>query len=621
MEKWKRRAFDLVASLILGGKRELSVVPYYPQKTEACGREDNYFKRTVPEKKGISSKRIYNMLCELEAESRANVHSLMVLRGDEVICECSAKGYDLHEWHISHSMAKSICGMVIGRLVDKGALSLDMRLVDIFPEIPYRDKKMALITIENLLSMTSGVDFAEAGAVTETEWTKAFFGATVRFVPGTKFSYNSMNSYILARISERVSGRTFGELVYKEIFAPLGIESYLWEMGPEGTEKGGWGLYMTPESWAKLGVMILHGGVFKGKRILSEEWVGRAVTTSVQTPINKGSFDYGYHVWTGRGNGEILFNGMLGQNVWICPKNDIVAVITSGNDEFFQDSQALEIIRKNLGGDINDSINYRDLKILLEKQEDFFACRRWARPLQQGRGLVYLLGLKPRMAFDNSWTEILGSYAVVDNTVSMMPLILRVMQNNLNNFIEKITLVRRGESLIFILREGDKDIEINVGLYGYAENYVLLGGEVYLVRAIGEAHLNIFRDIEYRIELILPETAHTRMITIKNKGKGRVNFEFSERPNHKLAENVLNGYTSDGGVISFAYGILERRIGKGELERIMTELFTPTLEGVNMELRNYKSILQEANELRAQESGTTKILRTVITKIFSDGNK
>ena len=51
MEKWKRRAFDLVASLILGGKRELSVVPYYPQKTEACGREDNYFKELYPRKK------------------------------------------------------------------------------------------------------------------------------------------------------------------------------------------------------------------------------------------------------------------------------------------------------------------------------------------------------------------------------------------------------------------------------------------------------------------------------------------------------------------------------------------------------------------------------------------
>ena len=621
MEKWKRRAFDLVASLILGGKRELSVVPYYPQKTEVGGREDCYFKRSVPEKCGISSKRIYNMLCELEAEPRANVHTLMVLHRGRVICECSAPGYNPAEWHISHSMAKSICGLVIGGLVDRGVLSLETPIVDIFPEMPYRDKKMALVTVEHLLSMTSGVDFAEAGAVTETEWTKAYFGATVRFVPGTKFSYNSMNSYILARIAERVSGREFGDLVYGEIFAPMGIESYLWEKGPEGTEKGGWGLYMAPESWAKLGIMILRGGVFEGKRILTKKWVDGAITSITKTPITNGSFDYGYHLWTGRGNGEILFNGMLGQNVWICPKNDIVAVITSGNDEFFQDSSALEIIRKNLGGNIKDRLNYRDIKVLLEKQNSFFNCRRWVRPLRQSRGLAYLLGLKSRMAFDNSWTEILGSYAVVDNTVSLMPLILRVMQNHLNSFIESITLVRRGESLILIVREQCRDIEIRVGLYGYAENYLVLGSEIYLVRAAGEAYLNDCREIEYRIELIFSETAHTRMISIKNKGNGRVSFEFGERPNHKLAKNVLKGYTSDGGVIAFIYGVLERRVGKGEFDRMVKDLFSPTLDGVNMGLEDYASILKELNESRLVESAGTKMLRTVITKFFSDSNK
>lgn len=621
MEKWKRRALDLVASLILGGKRDMSVVPYYPQKTEVGGREDAYFKRTVPEKCGISSKRIYNMLCELEEEPRANVHSLMVLCHGRVICECSAKGYSTGEWHTSHSMAKSVCGMIIGRLVDRGALSLDMRIVDIFPEMPYKDKKMALITVGNLLTMTSGVDFAEAGAITETEWTRAYFGATVRFAPGTKFAYNSMNSYILARIAERVTGRSFGDLAHEEIFAPLGILSYLWEKGPEGTEKGGWGLYMAAESWAKLGVMILRGGVFERKRILSEKWVAEAAATSVQTPPSKGSFDYGYHLWTGRGSGEILFNGMLGQNVWICPRNDIVAVITSGNDEFFQDSPALEIIRKNLGGELKDSLSYRDIKILLRKQESFFDCRRWVRPLRQSRGLAFLLGIRSRGEFDNRWTRILGSYGVVDNTVSLMPLILRVMQNNLNTSIERITLTRRGDSLILIFREGGKDIEIGVGLYGYRENYIMLGGETYSVRAAGEAYLNACREIEYRIELILPETAHTRMIRIKSKGEGMLDFQFGERPNHRLAENVLKGYTSDGGVIAFAYGILERRIGRVELERIVKNIFSPTLEGINLAINDYEAILKKANASRSAESSATKILRAVITRFFSENDK
>jgi hypothetical protein len=136
----------------------------------------------------------------------------MVLRGGEVILECSASGYSVNEWHVSHSMAKTICGMIIGRLVDDGKLLVDTPLVEIFPEIPYRDRKFSFITINHLLSMTSGVDFAEVGAITESDWITAFFSSAVKFTPGTKFAYNSMNSYILARIAKRVSGVSFSEL-------------------------------------------------------------------------------------------------------------------------------------------------------------------------------------------------------------------------------------------------------------------------------------------------------------------------------------------------------------------------------------------------------------------------
>ena len=64
-----------------------------------------------------------------------------------MICECSAEGYSRNEWHISHSMAKTVCGMVIGTLVDEGRLGLDDRVADIFPEIAYRDKRFSRITV------------------------------------------------------------------------------------------------------------------------------------------------------------------------------------------------------------------------------------------------------------------------------------------------------------------------------------------------------------------------------------------------------------------------------------------------------------------------------------------
>lgn len=618
MEKWKRRSLELVSSLLLGGKRDLSVLPYYPQKTEISTFEEKHFKRTAPEKKGISSRRIYNMLCELEGERRANVHSLLVLRGGEVICECSAKGYSVNEWHASHSMAKTVCGMVIGRLIDDGKLELDMRIVDIFPEIPYRDKKFPLISVAHLLSMTSGVDFAEAGAITESEWTAAFFLSAVKFAPGTKFSYNSMNSYLLARVAERVSGKTFIELANDYIFAPLGIKSFLWEKSPENTEKGGWGLYMSAESWAKLGLMLLNGGVFCGRRVLSEKWVALSTTVKAISPESNGNFNYSYHTWVGRDNGEILFNGMLGQNVWICPKNNIVAVVTSGNNEMFQDSPALEIIRKYLGGRLNDSVDYGNIKLLLDKQKHFFDCRRWVYPLEQRRGLAYLLGLKPKYAFDRAWTKILGSFAITDNNSSIMPLILRVMQNNLSTSIEEITFYRSGENLVLEIKEGEWQIVINVGLYGYAENRVSIAGEKYLIRALGEAGRDSRGRAEYKIELIFPETSNTRMIVIRKIGDGRLSFEFSERPNHRLAQSLLQKYGVGGGVVSFAYSMLERRLGKREIERILESRFSPEILGISKTLPDYRSILEKENEKGRTQSSTVKLIRTIVNRVFGE---
>ena len=92
MEKWKKRAINLLTSIAFGGGESNTVVPYYPQKNKINGSEEKSIPRSVPEAHGISSRRIYNMLCELEGEGRANIHNIMVLAGGEVISECSRPG-------------------------------------------------------------------------------------------------------------------------------------------------------------------------------------------------------------------------------------------------------------------------------------------------------------------------------------------------------------------------------------------------------------------------------------------------------------------------------------------------------------------------------------------------
>ncbi len=619
MEKWKKRSINLLFSLIFGGGEDFSVVPYYPQKTMVGLFDEPFFRRGIPERHGISSKRLYNMLCRLEAERRANVHSLLVIADGEVICECSAEGYSVGCWQVSHSMSKTVCGMVIGLLIGDGLLSLDTKLVDIFPEIAYRDKKFPQITIHHLLSMTAGVDFAEAGAVTEKDWTSAYFSSTVRFNPGTKFAYNSMNTYILARIAERVSAKPFGKVADEKIFAPMGIQNYLWELGPEGCEKAGWGLYMSPESWGKLGYMMLCRGDFFGKRILPESWVELSSTVKAVAPEYSGGFNYAYQMWTSRTGEEILFSGMLGQNVWICPKNKVVVVMTGGNNELFQASPALEIVRSHLGGKIEDGVNKRDLSVLREKERKFLKNRRWASTKEKNRGLFALWGKRISRFLDGELKRTCGRYAFVENNVSVIPLILRAMQNNFYSGIDILEVEMAGDNLLLIVREGREEYIVLAGLYRYTANVISVRNEKYRVMATACVENNGRGERELRLELIFSETASVRRIVIERIGDEMIRMRLSETPNNRLLERFLDEYSSQNSTIAFAKGVIERRFGERVISEKAERTFTPIITGVRTTIPGYRKLLDEM--AAPEESGSIKFIRALLERFFKEDDK
>ncbi|MBQ8528273.1 MAG: serine hydrolase [Clostridia bacterium] len=617
MENWLKRAATLITSLTFPSDSSPSVVPFYPQKLEVSGEEKRYFQRSMPERFGISSARIYNMLCELEGERRANIHNLLILAGGEVIAECSRDGYGTGVWHLSHSMSKTVTGMAVGMLVDDGLLSVSTPLVKLFPEVPYKDKRFPDITVKHLLAMQTGVPFAEAGSVTETKWLETFFGSTLKFAPGSNFSYNSMNSYVLARIVARITGRSLTDFLEERLFSPLGITNYFWEMGPEGVEKGGWGLFLSPESWAKIGYMVLSGGVFEDKRILSEEWIEESTTCHAEAPMIDGDFNYAYQIWVGRSTEEILFNGMLGQNVWICPKNNLVVVVNSGNNELFQMSPAMDIIRKYLGCDIEDSLTRRDVRVLHEREAHFFDSRRWVRPLEKKRGLLYFLHIRSRSGFDERWGEVLGTYAFPKNNVSMLPLFIAGMQNNMEAGLESFTFERVGESLIFSFREGGESYAVEAGLYEYKTTVLDFRGERYIVSVMAEALINKFGDEEYRLEFLFPEMPNTRMIRMYFTDEG-LQVEFSEVPNNRIVDMLLARVPETSSVAGFAITLLERRFGEDFIEKKVEEIFSPKLLGVSVDDPDCEEILRRLEAERAEESGTVRVLRSLVTRFFKE---
>ena len=622
MERWVKRTIEFAAGLAFTGKSNPSVIPYYPQKTEVSGEEEQYFHRTHPERKGVSSGRLLAMLRALEKEKRANIHSLICLKDGEVICECAHPGYSVNTWHLSHSMSKTVTGIAVGMLVDDGLLDIETPVYRLFPEVSYKDLNFEKITVKHLLAMTSGVKFAEAGSVTETKWTDAFFNSSCVFEPGTDFAYNSMNSYILARIVVKLSGRSLTDFLEERLFGPLSITNKFWEVSAEGVEKGGWGLYMSAESWAKVGMMMLNGGTFEGKRIVSERWIAEATSVQAKTPGTIGHFDYGYQLWRNSNGPEYLFNGMLGQNVWVCPQNNIVVVILSGNNELFQNSPALAIIEKylsiDLANDLSESCFSGDLVDLRYAEKHFFESRHWIRPYTSKRGISYRLGLRSRTPYPEEWNDLLGKYNFGKNNCGIVPLIIRGMQNNFKSSIDGIEFEREGESIFFIWSEGGSSYRVEVGFYDFKETVIDLRGEKYIVRVMGEAMEDEDRNMLYKLEILFPEMPNTRRIKISFPEEDKILMRMSEMPSERIADVYMSELNGTNPKMSFVMDLIEKRIGKNAADKKLKETFSPQLTGARIGSECYSRVMDEERErLKAQEK-SNKVIDTIIDKLLHE---
>jgi len=622
MERWVKRTIELGTGLVFTGKSNPSVIPYYPQKTEISKEERPYFRRTSPEKKGVSSGRLLAMLKALTRERRSNIHTLICLKDGEVICECAHPGYEINTWHLSHSMSKTVTGIAIGMLVDDGKLSTDTLLVDIFPEYTYKDVNFEKITVKHLLTMTSGVRFSEAGSVTETKWTEAFFASSCAFEPGSDFAYNSMNSYILARIAVKLSGKSLTEFLDERLFSPLDITNRFWEVSAEGVEKGGWGLYLSAESWAKIGYMMLSGGSFDGHRIISERWVRESYEKHAATPDSIGHFDYGYQMWTSRDSSDYLFNGMLGQNVWICPDNGLVVVIMSGNNEMFQNSPARSIIEKylavDLSNDLSNSCFSGDTVDLRYEEKHFFERRHWIRPYVQKKGLGYRLGLRSYSSYPEEWNELIGKYHFPKNNVGMIPLIVRAMQNNMRGSIDGVEFERVDDAIFFVYTEGGVSYRLEIGFSEFKETVIDFHGEKYIVRVMGEAMEDEDRNMLYKLELLFPELPNTRMIKFSFTDEDKLLMRMSEMPNEKIADVFLKELNGTNPKMSSYMGLIDKHLGKNTSHKRILDTFAPQLTGARIGSENYARIMDEEREKQRLLQKTTKWIDVLIDKLLHD---
>lgn len=587
----QKKVFSLVHDLFVRGLPSISRIPYLPSKTVCCEPADNFFPRATPESRGISSRRISEMLEELEHSRRVNMHAITVVADGAVIAEASVAPYDRRIPHVTHSLAKSITGIAVGMLIAEGGLSLDTPVHTCFAkgQIPARiSAKMRALTVRHLLTMTSGVTFNETGSVTDVNWVRAYFSSSVEGEPGSRFAYNSMNTYILAAAIRAVTGKGLMEYLTPRLFEPLSIRSIFWEKCPMGCEKGGWGLYMAQEDIAKIAVMMMDGGMFGSRRILPEGFVREATYTQMETPSDSGAYDYGYQIWASRTSNNFLFNGMMGQNAWVSPKNRIVVVTNAGNNEFFQKSSMLSIIEKYLGGDFERSAmlpkNKQALRHLRKEEKHFFETRRWAKPLTTHKWpyrLWHRLRRLPVEPLPKQCERLSGKhYTFSENNCGILPLFIRMIQNNHTAGLKGISFSSVGDKFYITFDEGrDAIYRAEVGFYRYAHTVWNIAGELYRVAICGSFAVNEEGGRLLMMDVVFPEISHARRVKFFFDDEG-VSLSMREVPGREVIEGLLSSLPITAprtrGIVSF----IRNRIN---LDYIMLKVyakFEPSLPAI-----------------------------------------
>lgn len=269
--------------------------------------------------------------------------SLLVVKSGRLVVEQYFGNAAREELHDVRSVTKSVVSALTGLVIERGDISsvddpvggyLDTLVTDLEPE-------KAAITIEHLLTMSSGLEWDESGGFGDyTEWIRSddllgyVLDKPLVAEPGAEYNYNSGAVHLLGTVLAEATGLPLPELADELLFRRIGISRSRWERFPDGSHNGGAGLDLRPRDLARLGQLFLQRGTSGGSTIIPEDWVARSSVERYDWRIESGKLrgiSYGYLWWVVPEAAEPLYFawGFGGQYVVVVPDLHLVVVTTN----------------------------------------------------------------------------------------------------------------------------------------------------------------------------------------------------------------------------------------------------------------------------------------------------
>lgn len=265
--------------------------------------------------------------------------AFLVIKDTNIVFESYWEGYSEDATSSSFSMAKSVVGLLVGIALDEGRItSVQDPIYKYLPE--FKNAKY-VITVKDLLTMSSGIQWNESYSNPFSVTTKSYYGNNIDQLilksksihePGKKYHYKVTDPQLLSIILKRVYKQSLSEITSEKLWIPLGAENVAsWSLDQkDGNEKATCCFNSNARDFARVGQLILNNGKWNDQQIVSQEYLEDALMPAFYlTDEDNNPVDfYGYQWWICNYKNSMVYyaRGILGQYIIAMPEYNIVVV-------------------------------------------------------------------------------------------------------------------------------------------------------------------------------------------------------------------------------------------------------------------------------------------------------